>query len=270
MSFTVLKNYSDDTSERYPTSVTYTNNGIIYGSISNINNSVNDNKGSLFTYDINKDEYNLVNYSFINSSSWYPSALTFTNNTLYVSTDGSPDELNFGTLFDYTNLKTEFTMTGDDTAVTGAVPVGLTNANDDYIYVACAGGGANELGTIFKYKPTSYEVLWTCGKPNQYPNALTYYNENIYFCAIDDSNAPHLFIIDSTSATKCDSIYTIDKSYGTISAITVDTNTGIFYGATQYGGDNSAGTLFKYDSINNTAEKIYDFSGNNNEQNHIH
>ena len=183
MSFTVLKNYNDDTNtnESYPTSVTYENNGVIYGSISNYNIINATNKGSLFTYNIYTHVYTPDVYIFTdNDTSWYPLALTYTNNILYGSSVLSNTGGN-GTLFTY-DFITSTTQVNVTDLESGFYPIGLSSGTEQYIY-GCFyfGGGANE-GLLFKYDipNNAIETLFTCGNVSPNPAALTYYNGKIY------------------------------------------------------------------------------------------
>jgi uncharacterized repeat protein (TIGR03803 family) len=160
----------------------------------------------------------------------------------------------------------------------------LVQGPDGYLYGTTSGGGTNLDGTVFKINSTgALTSLYSFGSVQNTNNAnfpldgaaplgLVQGNDG-YFYGTTGSGGTNgygtVFKISSTGAlTSLYSFGSIQDSYGnpldgaTPSAALVQGSDGNFYGTTEFGGTNNAGTVFKI-STNGTLTTLHVFTPGN-------
>ncbi len=149
----------------------------------------------------------------------------------------------------------------------------LTQASDGQLYGMTFGGGANGIGVLFQFDPTTS----TCTKKLDFAGAtngshptgsLIQASDGKLYGMTDNGGATGMGVLfqydpnASTYTKKIDFSGIINGSYPTGSLM--QANDGKLYGMTSQGGANSMGVLFQYDPATSNCTKILDFAGATN------
>jgi uncharacterized repeat protein (TIGR03803 family) len=180
---------------------------------------------------------------------------------------------NVGVLFEYDATTNVYTRKIDFSTATGSVPMGrLSLASNGKLYGLATSGGANNLGVIFEYDPTTnvytkkIDLAITTGAVPQGNSLYLHTNGKFYGMTLAGgaNNLGVLFEYDPTTnayTKKIDFAGSANGAnpYGSL----MITSGGKVFGLTSNGGANGLGTLFEYTPTTNTLTKKVDFTAAN-------
>jgi len=157
-------------------------------------------------------------------------------------------------------------------ATNGGNPYGsLMQAGDDMLYGMTENGGANSMGVLFQYNPTTntYTKKFDFSTTNgNYPNGdLMQASDGMLYGMTPNGGANDSGVIFQYNPTTSTYVKKFDFSttsgsnpYGSL----MQASNGMLYGMTSSGGANGWGVLFQYNSATNTYIKKLDFAGTTN------
>ncbi|HEX7414103.1 MAG TPA: choice-of-anchor tandem repeat GloVer-containing protein [Bacteroidia bacterium] len=183
-----------------------------------------------------------------------------------------------GVLFQYNPVTSTYTKKLDFAGINGQSPFGtLMQANDGMLYGMTEGGGANNMGVLFQYNPSTNvytdkfdfaEGNWPQGSLMQASDGMLYGMTTVGGAS---TNCPNgcgvLFQWNPTTNTytkKLDFAGATNgrNPYGDL----MQASDGMLYGMTYAGGANGFGVLFQYNPATNILTKKLDFAGATNGQ----
>jgi uncharacterized repeat protein (TIGR03803 family) len=249
------------------------NDGKLYGmtNIGGINNI-----GCLFEYDPSNSTYT-KKFDFsdtLNGSNPYSSLIQANDGKLYGMTYVG-GTYNLGVLFQYDPITSIYIKKFDFSGATnGANPQGsLIQANDGKLYGMTTYGGANGVGVLFQYDPTTStytKKLDFSGATNgSYPNGslLQASNGELYGMVFSGgtNNLGVLFQYDPATSTYTKKFDFAGATNGAnpLSDL-MQASDGQLYGMTYQGGVNNMGVLFQFDPTTYIYTKKNDFNGSTN------
>jgi uncharacterized repeat protein (TIGR03803 family) len=228
--------------------------------------------GTLFRYNIftGKDT-TLLNFNGTNGS------LPELNNNVIIGTDGNLYGLtveggttNQGTLFRFNpvtftdSILVNFNGTGN-----GQNPYGsLLQAGNGKLYGVAVGGGANNLGCIFRYDPIANKdtVIYNCSAAGgnwPYGTLMQATNGLIYGTTNQGGTLGYgtLFSINPANNALTTLVNFNDSNGGYPFGGLMQATDGMIYGLTQWGGYQDNGTLFRFNPTTNKDTVLYKFKG---------
>jgi uncharacterized repeat protein (TIGR03803 family) len=184
----------------------------------------------------------------------YAPLLQGTDGNFYGTASTGGGKNNYGTIFQitsaggFTNLHT-FTSSGHS----GMFPTaGLIQDTDGLFYGATSSGGTNDSGTIFKISASGdFHSLYsfTGNHDGADPSALTAGNDGNFYGVCDTANSGDYAgtVFRITPSGVLTTLYSFDGTNdgGAPTAPLILGSDGKLYGTTEYGGDNSYGTVFQ-------------------------
>ena len=198
------------------------------------------------------------------------------NGKLYGLTSGGGTS-GLGTLFEYDPItstlvkKIEFSGATDGSRPHGS----LTEASDGNLYGLTTSGGANDLGVLFQYDPSSaaysvkLEFNGTVNGANPKSSLVAAANGKLYGTTENGGAYEEglVFEYDPLTSTFKKKIEFNDKGKLTgkypIGSLTVGKD-GMLYGMTYTGGIAGVGVLYKLDPVTSTFSKEFDFHASSN------
>lgn len=152
---------------------------------------------------------------------------------------------------------------------TGANPSGsLLEASDGNLYGMTCNGGQNSMGTLFKFNPinsTFTKILdFDNSKGGSASGSLIQASDGMIYgltSAGGNSNFGVIFQYNPNT-----DVYTVKHYFNNSGGrqpmgSLLEASDGCLYGLTSYGGTNDHGVIFKYDPLNSTYTKLFDFNG---------
>ena len=229
--------------------------------------------GVLFEYDKQTGTYQakIIFSGAANGRNPYGSLIQASNGKLYGMTYGGGTN-GQGVLFEYDPSTDTYTKKIDfSSAVSGRNPYGtLMEASNGMLYGLTSAGGANNMGVLFEYNPST-EVLtkkWdfdgAASGRNPYGTLMEASNGMLYGMTYSGGSNGYgvLFEYNPVStvlAKKADFTGTANGRgpYGAL----VEFSNGLLYGMTPMGGASGYGVLFEYDPASAVLTKKWDFDG---------
>ncbi len=229
--------------------------------------------GVIFEYDTETDSYS-VKVNLEDSLGRRPlgSLLQASNGKLYgmVQMGGAN---NLGVLFEYDPISDIYTKILDFDGDNGGAPYGaLIQAGNGKLYGLTSIGGANNVGVLFEYDPSTniytkkIDFDGTNYGSNPYGTLLLADNGKLYGMtnAGGTNGDGVLFEYDPVTDTYTKKIDFDATSTGSGPyASLVQLSDGKLYGMTPNGGTNGYGVIFEYDISSNTLTKKFDFDNSN-------
>lgn len=226
--------------------------------------------GVLYSFNPSTNTFaDLVDLDSATGATPYGALLQAANGKLYglTSAGGAGDN---GVVFSYDIPLKTYKDIYDFVYTAGSTPFGsLIQTADGMLYgMASVGGASNYYGTIFSFdtagniytdiydfNDTLYEGVTPYGDLSVGPNNLLYgmttYGGTTYTGTI--------FSFDPAAKTY-NTLFNFNDSIGSLphGALTFDGNS-TFYGTTSYGGTDTAGTVFRFDPVNNDYKVLFNF-----------
>ncbi len=252
----------------YYSSLTFASNGKLYGMT--FNGGAN-NAGVIFSFDPATSDYETV-YDFNNENGAQPSGglMQASDGKLYGMTSFG-GEINSGVIFSLDPNTSTYTKLFDFDNDKGANPSGnLLQMENGKMYGMTAGGGNENLGTIFSFDPVSLTVT----KVDDLDNVngavplgnLVQGNGGLLYgmCAnggSDQSGVIFSFNPGNSTYSKLKD-FDLTSGYYPHGSLLAGAD-GKFYGMTYKGGDHNEGVLFSFDYSTLMYTKLNDFDGIN-------
>ena len=230
------------------------------------------NQGVLFEYDPTTTTFTKkIDFDGgVKERSPYGSLMEDSNGKFYGMTQQGGTN-NAGVLFEYDPATATFIKKIDFDGVIGGYPQGsLMEASNGKLYGMTSGGGANGIGVLFEYEPTTTtytkKIDFDGTANGSYPNGslMEASNGKLYGMTTQGgaNAAGVLFEYNPTTSTftkKIDFDGTVKGRfpYGAL----MEANNGKLYGMTYSGGANNKGVLFEYDPTTAIFSKKLDFDG---------
>jgi uncharacterized repeat protein (TIGR03803 family) len=242
--------------------------GKLYGitSAGGANNSL----GVLFQYDPSTSTYaEKFNIAGTTLNSGWNSLVQSKDGKLYglTSSGGAGDA---GILYQFDLVSSTYDKKLDFGYSIGESSSGsLVHASDGKFYGMTYMGGANGIGVIFQFDPTTS----TLTKKVDFDNAITGgYTDGSLMQATDgmlygmtDGGGVNglgvLFQFDPATSVFTKKIDFVDSTGSSPDGSLIQATDGKLYGLTTYGGANGMGVLFQYDPTTSTYTKMFDFNG---------
>ncbi len=250
-------------------SLVQASNGILYGLTYEGGATSN---GVLFEYDRTTNTYTKkFDFDGPNGVQPYGSMMQASNGKLYGMTINGGD--GYGVLFEYNpSTSTFMKKLSFNSSPEGGSPYGnLLRASNGNFYGLTYIGGANGVGVLFEYNPSTsaYTVKYdfnTASGGNPGGSLIQATNGNLYGLAssggANDNGTLFEYNISTNNLTnKFDFNYDVSGAYPQGSLL--QASNGKLYGLTKNGGANGPGVLFEYDLSTNTYTDKYDFDGTN-------
>ncbi|HZY78673.1 MAG TPA: choice-of-anchor tandem repeat GloVer-containing protein [Cyclobacteriaceae bacterium] len=225
--------------------------------------------GTLYRFDPNAGTLTVMhNFAMVATGRFPIRELTLgTNGKLYgMTVSGGANgytngQKGFGTLFEYDVTNNVLTKKFDFNGSAGTFPIGslLQSTTTGKFYGGCASGGANDVGVIFEYDPTTsvmtkkvdMDMTNGNGQFNIFARAS---NDKMYATTeiggTLNSGALFEYVPGATSITNKLNFDGYTNGYSPKSGLTLAAN-GNFYGMTAAGGFKDNGTLFEWNPTTN-------------------
>jgi uncharacterized repeat protein (TIGR03803 family) len=257
-------------SARYPNgNLTLADNGLLYGMSPT---SLQNDKGLLFEYDPATNKFTKkIEFDGANGSRPFGSLTVGPNGNLYgMTTYGGINDR--GVLFEFDPINNIFIKKVDFDGLTkGSYPYGdLTVGLNGKLYGMTSQGGTSGAGVLFEFdipsntftKTIDFDGVDKGSRPTGGPTPHS--NGKIYGVTSQGgaSNRGTLFEYNPISGVFVKKVdFSQLGSYGGNypSGSLIIGSDGLFYGMTLSGGTNDAGTLFKYDPVNDSFMNLVDF-----------
>jgi len=190
-----------------------------------------------------------------------------TSNSKLYGTTNSGGASNVGVIFEYDPTTSTYTKLYDFDTTNGATPQGsLIQLSNGKLYGLTNVGGANNLGVIFEYDPTTstYTKLYDFDITNgSKPAGSIFQASNGKLYGMTQAGGSHnvgvIFEYDPTTSTYT-KLYDFDTTNGAKpNGFLIQMSNGKLYGTTQTGGTDGVGVIFEYDPTTNTYTKLYNF-----------
>ena len=226
--------------------------------------------GVIFSYNTSTNSYN-TKFNFDGNNGAIPkgSLIQANDGMLYAMTFAG-GTYSLGTLFQYNPTTSSYTKLIDFDGVTnGANPNGsLIQANDGNLYGMTSSGGANNVGVLFQYNPTTLnytKLIDFDGATNgATPNgSLIQANDGKLYGATSVGGLNNLgvifqFDINTTTYTKK---YDFNGTNGgNCNGSLSEATDGTLYGVAFTGGLNNSGAIFQFDQSTSIYTEKYDYS----------
>jgi len=229
--------------------------------------------GIIFSYNLqtnvfaNKHNFN----SSVDGSIPYGDLMLASDGNLYGMTAfGGDNGVGIIFKFDPNNYVTPFTkLCSFSSSQTGANPYGsLLEALDGNFYGMACNGGQHSMGTIFKFNPINSSITkivdFETAKGSSPSGSLIQAADGMMYGLTSgggNSNYGTLFQYNPNTG-----IYTVKHYFNNTEGrqpggSLVEASDGNLYGLTTYGGANDQGVLFKYNPVNSSYTKLFDFKG---------
>ena len=245
--------------------LTLANNGKLYGFTHK--GGTND-VGVLYELDPNSLDYNIIlNFDGIsNGANPFGKIIQDLNGILYgLTLKGGND--NLGVLFSYNLIENTYEKLIDFNGTNGSYPRGsLIQASNNKLYGVTELGGENDFGTIFQFDIETLSFVKrdfdnnTNGRrpvgdlveaPNKKLYGMTQYG------GVNDNGVLFSFNIETLFLNKIIDFNSSNGANPSGSLYLASNN--LLYGMTRFGGNNNRGTLFEFDTENNTLVKKLNF-----------
>jgi len=174
---------------------------------------------------------------------------------------------NMGVIFQFDPATSIFTKKFDfDGVANGAMPYGsLIQASDGKLYGMTNQGGANDVGVLFQYDPTTSTFTKkldfnTSNGANPWGSIIQASDGNLYGTTNYGglNGAGVLFKYDPATSTYAKMVDFNDTNGDYPQCSLMQASNGKLYGITTYGGKNRDGSLFEYNLGSNTYSKMID------------
>jgi uncharacterized repeat protein (TIGR03803 family) len=241
-------------------------NGKLYG----IASGGPDSLGVLFEYDILNNEYQgKISLGYLYSG-YANSGLVKGASTKLYGTTISYSSTSKGTLFEYdpvTNILTK--KINFDGAVKGSYPGDLTQGSNGKLYGTTLEGGANNMGVLFEYEPTTNifvkRIDFDGNVKGSNPSlSLTFSSSGKLYGMTSTGGINNLGVLFEFDPTTNIFIKKIDFDGGGMGSnplSVTEGSSGKLYGVTRKGGANDLGVLFEFNPATNIFTKKCDFDG---------
>ncbi len=228
------------------------------------------NAGVLFQFDFSTNTYTKkFDFSTANGTSPHGSLMQAADGNLYGMTQqGGANAA--GVIFQYEPSSNTYTKKIDLSTANGSIPFGaLMQASDGKLYGMTQQGGANSLGVLFQYDPSSNTYtrkidLSAANGSNPLGSLIQTLDGKLYGMTSGGgvNGVGALFQYDPSSNTYTKKIDLNFAPDGNIPGSSLmQASDGKLYGMTSSGGANNMGVLFQYDPSTNTITKKFDFDG---------
>jgi uncharacterized repeat protein (TIGR03803 family) len=229
--------------------------------------------GAIFKTDGSGDNVT-VQHSFVDGEPGYPlySKMVQTSDGMFYGVTGNGGANGFGVIFQYNSTTNTWTKKYDfDGTANGSYPYGsLMLASDGMLYGMTSSGGANGMGVIFQYNPTTntytkkFDFDAIANGSNPYGSLMQASDGMLYgMTSQGGANAAgvlfHYNLTTNTYTKKFDFDGTANGSFP--NGALMQAADGMLYGMTRYGGANELGVLFQYNPASNIYTKKFDFDG---------
>lgn len=227
------------------------------------------NMGTLFEFDLKNDTF-YKRIDFSNTTGYQPvGKLCYTNQMIYgVNRFGG--NTNDGTVYEYNPNNNQIYKRADFNYNTiGAEPVvGLTKANDGFLYGMTTFGGINDFGTLFKFNPNNYQLSKLIDFDDTFlgfePNGELFNASNNKLYGLNTQGGSNglgvLFEVDVQNQTVNKLINFNNNSIGYLpTGNLVEPDSGQLIGLTIEGGNFNKGVLFSYQLSNNSLSVLHHF-----------
>lgn len=230
--------------------------------------------GTLFQYTTSSNTF--TKKIDFNTSTGGPchGGLTVANSGLHYGMTNLGGTNNVGTIFEYNKTSNTYTKKIDLTTANGSLPFGaLVKATNNKLYGLTSGGGANSLGTLFEYDPSTNTYT---KRADFNGNSSTQLGGVPYGSLVEFSGNSKLYgICKQGGSSNQGTIFEFDPSTNTFTkkidmlaangysafGSLVEASSKL-YGMTSLGtGSSSLGVIFEYDPSTNTYTKKIDFTG---------
>jgi len=254
-------------------SLTLASNGMLYGLT--FSGGAN-NFGVLFEYDITSSSFtNKVDFDGTSKGRNPKGTLVQSSDQLLYGMTLSGGTSSSGVLFEYNPATSTYTKKLDfNIAPNGKSPYGsLVQAYNGKFYGMTNSGGANSLGVIFEYDPSTstytnkLDFAGTSNGSNPYGSLIQAFNSKLYGMTYSGgtNGSGVLFEYDPATSTYTKKQDFDGSSYGSNPfGSLIQASNGKLYGMTFQGGTSSKGVLFEYDPATSTFTKKVDFTGTSN------
>jgi len=198
-------------------------------------------------------------------------ALTAAGNGIYYGTTQNGGTNGAGSIFKFDSATGSITLQDSFNGTNGSYPIAaLTAAGNGIYYGTTFGGGANGNGSIFAFDSATGSITLQGsfnGTNGSNPiAALTAAGNGIYYGTTQNGGANgngSIFAFDSaTGSITLQDSFTGTNGSNPTAGLTAAGN-GIYYGTTQVGGTNDAGSIFKFDSATGSITLQDSFTGTN-------
>ncbi len=223
------------------------------------------NAGTIYKTDSNGTA--VVQHSFkIDEANPSTSLLLAGNGKLYGMTSKG-GEKNYGLLYEFNRYSNRFIKVVDFLGETnGAIPLGdLLLANNGKIYGVTSKGGISDDGTLFEFDPNTntltkvYDFDGTNTGSEPFSGLIQASDGKLYGVTAygGDNDNGILFSYNLSTATLT-KLYDFDgtNSGKNPKAKLLEASNGLLYGITSEGGNNDLGTIFQYDTANQSLQTL--------------
>lgn len=246
--------------------------GIIYGRLGGgrVNNGV------LFRYTPLTNQFEkLYEFDYASQGSYPHGSLLYARDSVFYGLAYRGGSIDKGVLFGYNPQTSTYTKKHDfDITLTGANPYGsliqptIGNPNQ-LLYGMASAGGANDMGTLFSYKPTTsgtFTKLFdfsTATGANPYGTPVLGRDGLLYGLTkeggANGNGTLFSYNITTSSFTKLQDFNALSTGSHPKGSL-LSAPDGKLYGITEYGGTEGLGVLFAYNPITNNLTKLFNFT----------
>jgi uncharacterized repeat protein (TIGR03803 family) len=225
-------------------------------------------KGTVFKIRINDNAYSTI-LDFDGTNGANPRGSLISDGTYLYGMSSSGGTFGQGTVFKIQISNNVYTKIFEfNQSTTGKRPHGDLITDGSYLYGMTNLGGTSNLGTVFKIRlsDNAYTtILSFTGASNGSNPTGSLYSDGTYLYGMCPrggiTDAGVLFKIQISDNTYTKLINFSNSLTGAIPYGSLISDGNYLYGMTNQGGVGAVGLVFKYDLINNTYSKIYDFQG---------
>lgn len=229
-----------------------------------------DNFGAVFEFDVNAGAITIAD-SFNNNNGASPlGALASAGNNIFYGTTSIGGANNKGGIFEFNQISNTTILKASFNGDNGETPQSIIAAGGNIFYGTTLSGGNNGFGVIFEFNATT-NALTVKANFNGSNGAEPYgkllpVGNGIYFGTASKGGDNDLGVIYEfnaiTSALTAKASF--DGSNGANpTAMLTFAGDGIYYGTTEFGGQNDKGAIFQFDSFASTITHKASFNGTN-------
>lgn len=221
-------------------------------------------RGTLYEYNLSSDSF-IRRYDFNSSLSSPNGKLVEALSGFLFGSSGFGGINKKGAIFKFDiNSNTVTTLFSFDGSNTGSFPNSLTVGANGKIYGTCGEGGANDLGTIFEFDPTSNAITKKIdldfANGGRLQGALIQASNGKFYglAGSGGSNGRGALLEYNPTLNSYSKLVNFDSNTGTyFPGELIEASSGVLYGFAGNDGTNGKGTLFEYNLITNVFTKRF-------------